>query len=46
MKIEIKEKKRKGHQTHRSGSGEHQDKRTKRLRTRSDQKRKALKEYL
>jgi hypothetical protein len=46
MKIEIKVKKRKGHQTHRSGSGEHQDKRTKRLRTRSDQKRKALKEYL
>jgi hypothetical protein len=46
MKITIKTKKRKGHQSHRSGSGEHQDKRTKRARTRSGQKQRAIKEYL
>ncbi len=45
MKITIKVKKRKGHQPHRSGGGEHQDKRTKRLRTRSEQQRRSLKEY-
>jgi hypothetical protein len=45
MKIAIKVKKRKVHQPHRSGGGEHQDKRTKRLRTRSEQQRRSLKEY-
>jgi len=36
---------RKGHQTHRSGAGQHQDRRTKRNRTRSAQKSKAIKEF-
>jgi hypothetical protein len=34
----------KGHSEHVSGSGPHEDKRTKRERTRADQLRKALKE--
>jgi hypothetical protein len=33
---------KRGHQEHRSGAGTHQDRRTKRLRTRSAQKRFAL----
>lgn len=35
----------KGHQSHQSGGGVHKDKRTKRQRTRSAQKRASLKEY-
>lgn len=34
-----------GHQPHVTGTGVHKDKRTKRNRTRSDQKRRILKEY-
>lgn len=35
----------KGHQTHQSGGGVHKDKRTKRQRTRSAQRRQSLKEW-
>lgn len=34
----------KGHQAHKSGTGVHKDKRTKRNRTRGDQRRKAIQE--
>lgn len=33
-----------GHQPHRGGNGAHEDKRTKRNRTRGDQKRNAIKD--
>lgn len=35
----------KGHNSHRGGAGCHQDRRTKRCRTRSEQNRKAIKEH-
>ena len=34
-----------GHQPHVTGTGVHKDKRTKRNRTRSDQKRRIMREY-
>jgi len=40
--IKIKQNKRKGHQSHRSGAGQHQDRRTKRQRTRQAQSKKAI----
>jgi hypothetical protein len=43
IKIENKPERR-GHQSHRSGSGEHDDKRTKRLKTRSDRTRQSIKD--
>jgi hypothetical protein len=43
IKIEIKEVP-KGHTEHTTGSGVHKDKRTKRNRTRSDNKRNDIKE--
>ena len=49
MKIRIEIKHReipKGHQAHISGSGTHKDKRTKRNRTRADNKRKDINERL
>lgn len=45
MKIIIKQKDVPiGHQQHKSGTGPHKDKRTKRNRTRSDKNRKAINE--
>lgn len=48
MKIKIEKdptKVKRGHQAHRSGSGEHQDRRDRRNRTRQSQKNNAIKEY-
>lgn len=48
MKIKIEKdptKVKRGHQPHRSGSGEHQDRRDRRNRTRQSQKNNAVKEY-
>lgn len=45
MKIKIEKdptKVKRGHQPHRSGSGQHQDKRKKRNRTRQAQQRKSI----
>jgi len=42
--ITIRVKHRTGHSPHRSGAGVHEDKRTKRCRTRDDQNRKAVEE--
>ena len=40
--IEIKKSERKGHQSHRSGAGQHQDRRLKRQRTRQARDKKAI----
>lgn len=48
MKIKIVFKSKpvaKGHQPHRSGAGQHQDRRTNRLRTRAAQNKKAINEF-
>jgi len=45
LEIEIKPWKiGKGHKTYRGGAGKHQDRRTKRNRTRANQNRKAIRE--
>lgn len=45
IRIKVKKSKRSGHTPHRSGSGIHQDRRLKRLKTRKNLENKAIKEF-